>query len=86
MRYKQSAYKWLVANLINVPSFSFFPQRKTNSLIFADPKSDAACQHAAKKPASIPDDFATLCFPNWDALDVTAEFSWLQVSALFDLI
>lgn len=47
MRYKQSDYKWLIANLINVPSFSFFLQKKSNSLVSADPKGDAACQHAA---------------------------------------
>lgn len=50
-------------------------------LVLADPKMMLPNNMLPEKAANIPDDIATLLFPNWDALDVRTELALLQVSA-----
>lgn len=49
MRYKQSAYRWVTVNAINVPLLSFLKVRLDRLVLYLLIPKWSACQHAARK-------------------------------------
>lgn len=64
MSYKQNAYRWVITNAINAPFFSWTLDRR----VLADARMMLPASMLPEEPTRVPDDTASLCFPNWDVL------------------